>query len=248
VDVATDVRFARPAVQEVRRIPRTTDEHLLRDVETLFAFGPCRLCAGQFSVERRQEHLGYHRELLAQYTSQRRQLERLEKEQEERLGARMVCETPGMPAVTAADLRRHAERFDSDGVAEIAEVLGFDLVEAPRARNWRRIEIVQRLHSERVPVDEIAERTGLTLRTVRSYVRSPSPNRMVEPRKMQPRSSKGKTNAPGHPAVWATPKKAALGAWIVHLHEDGLVPMAIADRLGKSDRVVRKYLLEAGVR
>jgi hypothetical protein len=44
---------------------------------------------------------------------------------------------------------------------------------------------------------------------------------------------------------WQTPRTRNLGMKVVRLRRRGLVPMAIADMIGKSDPVVRRYLREA---
>jgi hypothetical protein len=180
-----------------RRIPRTDDEHLLREVETLFAFGPCRLCEGRFPLNRWQEQRDYHRELFVAYAPQRRRLEQLAKEQEARLGARLVCQTPGMPAVTERQLRRHEQLYGPEGIAELLPFL----------------------HLSGTSESRPATRGG----------------------KRPVRCASAKDN--GYP--WATARTRRLGARIVALHRRGRMPAAIADSVGKTDAVVRRYLREA---
>ena len=49
------------------------------------------------------------------------------------------------------------------------------------------------------------------------------------------------------PSVWNTAKRRSLGRKILALQAQGLMPSPIADRLRKSEAVVRHYLREAGL-
>jgi hypothetical protein len=117
----------------------------------------------------------------------------------EELGARLVCETPGMPVIDLGRLERHRKRFGSECVDDLLPFLGLTRT-APEA----------------------TERHITMRRKVRASSRSVS-----EP--------------------WSTARTRNLGRRIVRLHEAGLMPSAIADRIAKSDRVVSRYLREAGL-
>lgn len=109
-----------------RRIPRDTDEHLLRSVENLFAFGPCRLCGATYLGDARDGHLDYHRELFEDYGPQRRALERAVVAQEEKLGWELILDTVDMP-LTAQRLRRHSSLYGVESVKECAAAAGINL-------------------------------------------------------------------------------------------------------------------------
>jgi hypothetical protein len=147
---------------------------------------------------------------------------------------------PSMP-VTAEALLRHAEKFGWDGVKEVARWEGIELERGTPRRNEKRIRGVQRLFEEHLSFDEIASRTGLSLQTVRKYLREPK--KPMEESGFKQRSTASNSKIKGDP--WGTPRKRLLGERIVALRKDGMVPLAIADRLRKSDVVVRRYLREA---
>jgi hypothetical protein len=189
-----------PAAQDGRRIPRTTDEHLLRDVETLFALEFCRLCRGRFPAERRQAHLDYHYDLFVEHAPLRARLEWLRREQEKRTCARLVCETPGMPVVSERQLRRHERLHGPDGIEQLL----------PHIEKSRTCQPRPATHGEKRPLLRASAEDN------------------------------------GYP--WVTPRTQKLGRKIVALHRRGRDVMAIADAVGKSDRVVRRYLREATVR
>jgi hypothetical protein len=141
---------------------------------------------------------------------------------------------PTLP-ITVEALRRHAEKFG--GVEEVARWHGIELDHVKPLRNEKRIREVQRLFEEHVAVDEIASRAGLHLQ----YLSTPSPDGLNKPQNMRSPAS----NPEGQCSRWDTPRKRALGDRIVRLRKAGMGPMAIADRLGKSDVIVRRYLRQA---
>lgn len=135
-----------------RLIPRDTDEHLLRSIDTLFAFGSCRLCSGTFPSDNREGHLNYHHELFEQYAPGRRKLERHVLGEEEKLGWRLILETPGMPSLTVQRLRRHASLYGIEGVRECATADGINL--EPEKREPELPSSVRRRRKRRIATPE----------------------------------------------------------------------------------------------
>jgi hypothetical protein len=116
------------------------------------------------------------------------------------IGARLVCETPGMPALTERQVARHERLYGSDGVEDVLPYLSL----SGTSRN--------------------GPATHGGMRPVRSRSSTPVPT-VVSP--------------------WNSTRTRNLGLRIVTLHKRGRSAMAIADTIGKSDRVVRRYLREA---
>jgi transposase len=148
---------------------------------------------------------------------------------------------------TADRLETHRLRYGDDGVDEVAAAHGIELERAKPVRNWRRIAEVQRLHvEERLSDEEIVFRTGLHIETVRKYRSTPSQKGLTKPSKTPPSDRKAAKATDDLPPTWGTTKKRNLGLRIVALYRSGMTSrIAIADRLRKSDAVVRRYLREA---
>ena len=115
-------------------------------------------------------------------------------------GARLVCETRGMPNVSERRLARHEHLYGAAGVEELLPHLGLSRTDESHLATSGGMRPVARRSSE--------------------LDRSPS-----EP--------------------WKTTKTWNLGRKILALRRRGRLPSAIADALGRSEPVVRRYLREA---
>jgi transposase len=149
--------------------------------------------------------------------------------------------------VTAESLATHIDRYGEECVEDVAAAHGIELGKTKPVRNWRRIAEVQRLHIvERLSDEEIVSRTGLHIETVRKYRSMPSENGSTKPSKVGSSERQGVKATEDLPPAWNTSRKRNLGLRVVALYRSGMTSrIAIADRLGKSDQVVRRYLREA---
>jgi IS30 family transposase len=102
----------------------------------------------------------------------------------------------------------------------------------------RRLREAHRLHREHVPEREIASRMGVSLPTVRKYLAAPSESRVTKPSQTQPTAFPGS----GEGSTLSS-RERALRERIRVLRDERFVRAAIADRLGKSDRTIGRYLL-----
>jgi hypothetical protein len=194
--------------------PGARDEHLLRDSESLFTFGGCRLCGGTFRSEQHEDHLDYHGALFTEYTPQRAKLDRRVREQEENLGARLVCETSGMPTVTEKQLTRHEQIYGSEGVDELLPYLGLSRARPKRRRYEKRIAEVHRLHKEHKTPEEIVLLTGLSHWRMKRYLSLPE-NGLTKPSETRPTQLNGSDPTETLPAVWNTPRKRSSRAGLL---------------------------------
>ena len=179
----------------MRRIPTNADENLLREAGTLFALGSCGVCGAHFRPEIRDDHLGYHRALHAEYVRERNLLDRLRLEQEERLGAQLTCQAVGMRPVSEKQLRRHERLYGDEHIDELIPYLHMSGTSQsqPATRGamravssssrqedvlpWRTLRTrkmglrIVALHRRGIGDMAIADRLGLGDATVRRYLR-----------------------------------------------------------------------------
>lgn len=113
-----------------------------------------------------------------------------------------------------------------------------DLTRKPTAYDLR-LRQAHRLHREQVSAAEIASRMGVSLVSVRKYLAAPSESRATKPSEMHSTTLSGE-----RAGVPSSSRKNALRERVRTLRDAGLVRSAIADRLGKSDRTVGRYLAE----
>jgi len=141
---------------------------------------------------------------------------------------------------TADELRRHAAQHGPDEVNEIAAAYGIELealAEGKPTAHQLRIKQALRLHQEGVATKEIAARMEVSVETVRKYLSAPSTKHATKPSETP---STGQTA--GSPTSTLPPRQEALKERVRALRDEGLVRTAIADRLGKTDATVGKYL------